>query len=108
MIPFDDELRHREAADDFGKAEGDELTTCADPKGDDLDNKGGQTVGGSTVDTNEPKICVTVPPIHKQVIAESSRAATSPASTPRPCSPARPWNTPCRVDPPTPPTRHIR
>ena len=73
VIPFDVNFDTVKLLESYGKAEGDELNTCADPKGDDLDNKGGQTVGGSTVDTNTPKICVTVPPIHKQVIAESSQ-----------------------------------
>ncbi|RHJ49366.1 adhesin, partial [Bifidobacterium longum] len=73
VIPFDVNFDTVKLLESYGKAEGDELNTCVDPKGDDLDNKGGQTVGGSTVDTNTPKICVTVPPIHKQVIAESSQ-----------------------------------
>ena len=71
VIPFDVNFDTVKLLESYGKSEGDELNTCVDPKGDDLDNKGGQTVGGSTVDTNTPKICVTVPPIHKQVIAES-------------------------------------
>ena len=48
VIPFDVNFDTVKLLESYGKAEGDELNTCADPKGDDLDNKGGQTVGGST------------------------------------------------------------
>lgn len=108
VIPFDVNFDTVKLLESYGKAEGDELNTCADPKGDDLDNKGGQTVGGSTVDTNTPKICVTVPRSTSRSSPNPPRAATSPASTPRPCSPARPWNTPCAWTRRSPRTRHIR
>ncbi|OZG62490.1 MULTISPECIES: LPXTG cell wall anchor domain-containing protein [Bifidobacterium] len=73
LVTFDVQFDTTELLESYGKEQGDELNTCVDPSGADLDNVGSQTVGGSTVDTNSPKICVTVPPIHKQVIAESSQ-----------------------------------
>ena len=110
VIPFDVNFDTVKLLESYGKAEGDELNTCADPKGDDLDNKGGQTVGGSTVDTNTPKICVTRSPIHKQVIAEllPTGGDQSSIDTNDRRSPARPWNTPCAWTRRSLRTRHIR
>ena len=38
VIPFDVNFDTVKLLESYGKAEGDELNTCADPKGDDLDN----------------------------------------------------------------------
>ena len=102
VIPFDVNLDTVKLLESYGKAEGDELNTCADPKGDDLDNKGGQTVGGSTVDTNTPKICVTVPPIHKQVIAESSQGGDQSSIDTKTVFPGQTVEYTVRVDPQIP------
>lgn len=99
VIPFDVNFDTVKLLESYGKAEGDELNTCADPKGDDLDNKGGQTVGGSTVDTNTPKICVTVPPIHKQVIAESSQGGDQSSIDTKTVFPGQTVEYTVRVDP---------
>lgn len=102
VIPFDVNFDTVKLLESYGKAEGDELNTCADPKGDDLDNKGGQTVGGSTVDTNTPKICVTVPPIHKQVIAESSQGGDQSSIDTKTVFPGQTVEYTVRVDPQIP------
>lgn len=102
VIPFDVNFDTVKLLESYGKAEGDELNTCADPKGDDLDNKGGQTVGGSTVDTNTPKICVTVPPIHKQVIAESSQGGDQSSIDTQVVFPGQTVEYTVRVDPQIP------
>lgn len=102
VIPFDVNFDTVKLLESHGKAEGDELNTCADPKGDDLDNKGGQTVGGSTVDTNTPKICVTVPPIHKQVIAESSQGGDQSSIDTKTVFPGQTVEYTVRVDPQIP------
>ena len=99
VIPFDVNFDTVKLLESHGKAEGDELNTCVDPKGDDLDNKGGQTVGGSTVDTNTPKICVTVPPIHKQVIAESSQGGDQSSIDTKTVFPGQTVEYTVRVDP---------
>lgn len=59
--------------EDFGRKPGDEVTFCTSPDGKELTNKGSQTVNGQTEPTNEPKICGYVPPVRKDVIAESSQ-----------------------------------
>lgn len=65
----------------------DEVTFCTSPDGKELTNKGSQTVNGQTEPTNKPKICGYVPPVKKDVIAESSqgraarRAWTARSST---------------------------
>lgn len=102
VIPFDVNFDTVKLLESYGKSEGDELNTCADPKGDDLDNKGGQTVGGSTVDTNTPKICVTVPPIHKQVIAESSQGGDQSSIDTKTVFPGQTVEYTVRVDPQIP------
>ena len=102
VIPFDVNFDTVKLLESYGKAEGDELNTCVDPKGDDLDNKGGQTVGGSTVDTNTPKICVTVPPIHKQVIAESSQGGDQSSIDTQVVFPGQTVEYTVRVDPQIP------
>ena len=102
VIPFDVNFDTVKLLESYGKAEGDELNTCVDPKGDDLDNKGGQTVGGSTVDTNTPKICVTVPPIHKQVIAESSQGGDQSSIDTKTVFPGQTVEYTVRVDPQIP------
>ena len=102
VIPFDVNFDTVKLLESYGKAEGDELNTCVDPKGDDLDNKGGQTVGGSTVDTNTPKICVTVPPIHKQVIAESSQGGDQSSIDTKTVFPGQTVEYTVRVDPKIP------
>ena len=102
VIPFDVNFDTVKLLESYGKSEGDELNTCADPKGDDLDNKGGQTVGGSTVDTNTPKICVTVPPIHKQVIAESSQGGDQSSIDTQVVFPGQTVEYTVRVDPQIP------
>lgn len=102
VIPFDVNFDTVKLLESYGKAEGDELNTCADPKGDDLDNKGGQTVGGSTVGTNTPKICVTVPPIHKQVIAESSQGGDQSSIDTKTVFPGQTVEYTVRVDPQIP------
>lgn len=102
VIPFDVNFDTVKLLESYGKAEGDELNTCAGPKGDDLDNKGGQTVGGSTVDTNTPKICVTVPPIHKQVIAESSQGGDQSSIDTKTVFPGQTVEYTVRVDPQIP------
>ncbi len=102
VIPFDVNFDTVKLLESYGKSEGDELNTCADPKGDDLDNKGGQTVGGSTVDTNTPKICVTVPPIHKQVIAESSQGGDQSSIDTQTVFPGQTVEYTVRVDPQIP------
>ena len=99
VIPFDVNFDTKQLLESYGKSEGDELNTCVDPKGDDLDNKGGQTVGGSTVDTNTPKICVTVPPIHKQVIAESSQGGDQSSIDAKTVFPGQTVEYTVRVDP---------
>ena len=99
VIPFDVNFDTVKLLESYGKSEGDELNTCVDPKGDDLDNKGGQTVGGSTVDTNTPKICVTVPPIHKQVIAESSQGGDQSSIDTKTVFPGQTVEYTVRVDP---------
>lgn len=59
---------------DFGKKPGDELTFCeAAPNGAKLTNSGSQTVNGDKRPTNEPWICGWVPPVVKDVLAESSQ-----------------------------------
>lgn len=57
--------------EDFGRQPGDEVTFCTSPDGKELTNKGSQTVNGQTEPTNKPKICGYVPPVKKDVIAES-------------------------------------
>lgn len=59
--------------EDFGRKPGDEVTFCTSPDGKELTNKGSQTVNGQTEPTNKPKICGYVPPVKKDVIAESSQ-----------------------------------
>ena len=59
--------------EDFGRKPGDEVTFCTSPDGKELTNKGSQTVNGQTEPTNKPKICGYVPPVRKDVIAESSQ-----------------------------------
>lgn len=59
--------------EDFGRQPGDEVTFCTSPDGEELTNKGSQTVNGQTEPTNKPKICGYVPPVRKDVIAESSQ-----------------------------------
>ena len=59
--------------EDFGRQPGDEVTFCTSPDGKELTNKGSQTVNGQTEPTNKPKICGYVPPVRKDVIAESSQ-----------------------------------
>lgn len=59
--------------EDFGRQPGDEVTFCTSPDGKELTNKGSQTVNGQTEPTNKPKICGYVPPVKKDVIAESSQ-----------------------------------
>ena len=102
VIPFDVNFDTVKLLESHGKSEGDELNTCAGPKGGDLDNKGGQTVGGSTVDTNTPKICVTVPPIHKQVIAESSQGGDQSSIDTKTVFPGQTVEYTVRVDPKIP------
>lgn len=102
VIPFDVNFDTVKLLESYGKSEGDELNTCVDPKGGDLDNKGGQTVGGSTVDTNTPKICVTVPPIHKQVIAESSQGGDQSSIDTKTVFPGQTVEYTVRVDPKIP------
>ncbi|MFT8705425.1 MAG: LPXTG cell wall anchor domain-containing protein [Bifidobacterium sp.] len=62
---------------DFGKNAGDELTFCTNPDGVNdgagLTNAGSETVNTQTEDTNEPEICGYVPPVTKDVLAESSQ-----------------------------------
>lgn len=64
---------------DFGKAEGEELTFCANPgegvnpADATLTNAGSQTVNNHTVATNEPYICGYVPPVKKDVLSEASQ-----------------------------------
>lgn len=74
---------------DFGKQAGDELTFCTNPPSDEspvvystlsagtagagLTNAGSETVNTQTEDTNEPEICGYVPPVTKDVLAESSQ-----------------------------------
>ncbi|KFI84351.1 MULTISPECIES: LPXTG cell wall anchor domain-containing protein [Bifidobacterium] len=74
---------------DFGKNAGDELTFCTNPPSDEspvthsslstgtagagLTNAGSETVNTQSEDTNEPEICGYVPPVTKDVLAESSQ-----------------------------------
>lgn len=62
---------------DFGKNAGDELTFCTNPStvaaGAGLTNAGSESVNTQTEDTNEPGICGYVPPVVKDVLAESSQ-----------------------------------
>ncbi len=63
---------------DFGKQPGDELTFCEAPangsgSGAKLKNAGAQSVNSDREATNEPWICGYVPPVKKDVLAESSQ-----------------------------------
>ena len=63
---------------DFGKQPGDEITFCETPanggaSGAKLTNSGAQRVNTDTQPTNEPWICGYVPPVVKDVLAESSQ-----------------------------------
>ncbi|WP_277009704.1 LPXTG cell wall anchor domain-containing protein [Bifidobacterium aquikefiri] len=67
----------KQVRSDFGKHPGDELTFCTNPSnvndGAGLTNAGSETVNTQTEDTNEPGICGYVPPVTKDVLAESSQ-----------------------------------
>lgn len=58
---------------DYGKQAGDEVASCATPKNSSFTNSGSQTVNNQSVKTNEPKICLYVPPVKKDVVSESSQ-----------------------------------
>ena len=77
LVPFTVNFANGKGAarvrEDFGRQPGDEVTFCTSPDGKELTNKGSQTVNGQTLPTNEPKICGYVPPVRKDVIAESSQ-----------------------------------
>lgn len=72
-VNFADGKGAAQVREDFGRQPGDEVTFCTSPDGKGLTNKGSQTVNGQTEPTNEPKICGYVPPVRKDVIAESSQ-----------------------------------
>ena len=72
-VNFADGKGAAQVREDFGRQPGDEVTFCTSPDGKELTNKGSQTVNGQTEPTNEPKICGYVPPVRKDVIAESSQ-----------------------------------
>lgn len=73
LVPFKVNFDPAALRQEYGKGEGDALDACANPDGSRLDNTGAQGAGTSTVDTNKPGLCVTVPPIHKDVVAEASQ-----------------------------------
>ena len=54
------------------------------------------------MDTNTPKICVTVPPIHKQVIAESSQGGDQSSIDTKTVFPGQTVEYTVRVDPKIP------
>lgn len=58
---------------DMGKAEGDELVFCQNPNGSDLTNAGSETVNEQQINTNQPRICGYIPPVHKDVVSEASQ-----------------------------------
>ena len=86
LIPGKINLAHgkgaAQARKDYGKQPGDELTTCANPstngnaQGGKLTNAGAEQINNHKVATNEPNICVYVPPVKKDVISEASQAGT--------------------------------
>lgn len=71
-----------QARSDFGKQPGDELTTCVNPtqggnvSGGKLSNSGAEQLNNHRVATNEPYVCVYVPPVKKDVISEASQAGS--------------------------------
>lgn len=74
LINFANGKGAQQVRKDFGKQPGDELTFCeAAPNGAKLTNSGSQTVNGDKRPTNEPWICGYVPPVKKDVLAESSQ-----------------------------------
>lgn len=70
-----------QARKDYGKQPGDELTTCVNPAGGSasgsrLTNAGAEQLNNHNIATNEPNICVYVPPVKKDVISEASQAGS--------------------------------
>jgi adhesin isopeptide-forming family sspB-C2 type protein len=68
----------KQVREDFGKQPGDELTFCTTPTSDHKEgakfsNTGYELLPGDSEKTNMPPICGYIPPVHKDVVAESSQ-----------------------------------
>ncbi|RBP97819.1 cell wall anchor protein [Bifidobacterium aemilianum] len=87
---------------EYGKGAGDQVDSCTNPDGSDLSNKGRQKAGQASMDTNEPRICVTVPSIHKDVVAESSQGGDQASVDGKRVMPGQKLEYTVRADPKVP------
>lgn len=79
LVPMTVNFDPVQAKSDYGVKADDELKTCTNPTQGtgagtgDLTNAGSETVNNETLKTNEPKICIFIPKVHKDVVATSSQ-----------------------------------